>query len=110
MDADNKCRYLNDADFREVFSAVFNHLRDGVEPKFENYLLYDYYEKVLSTPMFYLSKIDGRSVTSAENGKKGGRPKKYSITDDDSEPEYSITEYIKKIPKKKYKFSDTEDI
>ena len=86
MDADKKCRHLSDADFREVFCAVFNHLRDGVEPEFDNYLLYDYYEKVLSTPMFYLSKIDGRSVTSAENGKKGGRPPKsiQPVSDDDS--------------------------
>ena len=82
MDADKKCRHLSDADFREVFCAVFNHLRDGVEPEFDNYLLYDYYEKVLSTPMFYLNKIDGRSVTSAENGKKGGRPPKASQQDD----------------------------
>lgn len=57
-DADKKCRYLSDSDFREVFCAVFNFLRDGVEPEFENYLLYDYYEKVLSTPYFFLSTYD----------------------------------------------------
>ena len=57
-DADNKCRHLSDADFREVFCAVFSCLRDGVEPEFDNYLLYDYYEKVLSTPYFFLSTYD----------------------------------------------------
>ena len=57
-DADRKLRHLSDSDFREVFCAVFNCLRDGVEPEFDNYLLYDYYEKVLSTPYFFLSTYD----------------------------------------------------
>lgn len=75
-DADEKLRYLNDRDFREVFCAVFENLRSGVEPEFDNYVLYSFYESVLSTPEYYLSRFDGRSVSSAENGKKGGRPPK----------------------------------
>lgn len=70
-DADKKLRGLSNKDFRSVMCAVFDNLRDNVDPDFENYLLFDYYEKVLKTPSYYLSRFDSNS---AENGKKGGRP------------------------------------
>ena len=54
-DADRKLRHLSDSDFREVVCAAFNYLRDGVEPEFENYLLYDYFEKVVATPYYFLT-------------------------------------------------------
>lgn len=69
-DADRKIKRLNGEDFKRVMCAVFDKLRYDVDPDFENYLLFDYYDKVLKTPAFYASRFDGRSITSAENGKK----------------------------------------
>ncbi len=64
------------ADAWEVTVAVLNKVFKGKEPKFSKKYLRRYYEDLLFTTQSAYSKYkaDGRSKTSAENGKKGGRP------------------------------------
>lgn len=92
-DADRKLQNLSDKDFRCVMCAVYEKLRYDVDPDFENYLLFDYYDRVLKTPAFYASRFDGRSITSAENGKKGGRYLKNS----EEQPKETLDEHNEQV-------------
>lgn len=89
---------LDGSDAWDVAVAVLNKVFKGEEPEFSKKYLYRYYEDLLFTTQSAYNKYksDGRSKTSAENGKKGGRPPKSSPIDEHNEQ-------VRKIQREKQK-------
>lgn len=70
---------LDPAEAWEVEMAVLDKVHQGIEPCLSKKYMHGYYERLLEFTQYAYNeyhKKDRRSETSAENGKKGGRPKK----------------------------------
>lgn len=85
--------YLEPVESYEVIMAVLNKVFKGAEPRLSKKYLHRYYESILEFTQFSYDeyhKEDGRSITSAENGKKGGRPPKQK---DDNKDDMKVVNY-----------------
>lgn len=98
-----------------VVISVLNKVFKGIEPVFPKKYLYRYYEDLLYTTQEAYDKYmckDGRSTSSPENGKKGGRPPKNNETEEYNCParkaqwERNKALVYERILKDPFKFSD----
>ncbi len=106
---------LDGSEAWDVVVAVLNKVFNGVEPVFPRKYLYRYYEDLLYATQEAYDKYmrkDGRSITSAENGKKGGRPPKNDESEEYNCParkaqwERHKTLVYERIVKEPFKFND----
>ena len=79
LDWQEPLSYLDNTEFGELFRALFSYVESGVLPKFSN--------NTLKAAFYFMKnaldrddeKYENICKRNAENGKKGGRPKKQTV-------------------------------